>query len=154
MLGDIENSIKERYDWNARGPALYNDEEMERQSTFTFDRPIIEHFGLADLKLPESLDKGNLDDIYLSSDCAGYGWRKYAASDVSDDGEGEPADVYISPDTFALWSEGTKRWDELSEDKYKSTREGRKTYEIPVSEACARSGHPLQRLPMCSPSDT
>lgn len=137
LLGDIENSIKERYDWKARGPALYNEEEMERQSTFTFDRPVIEHFGLADLKLPEGLDTGKSDDIYLNSDCAAYGWRKYAASDVSDDGEGDPAG--ISPYTFALWSEGTKRWDELKEDKYKSTREGRKTYEIPVSQACAQS---------------
>ncbi|KKY34590.1 hypothetical protein UCDDA912_g05457 [Diaporthe ampelina] len=132
MLGDIENSIKERFDWKARGPATYDDEEAQRKSIFTFERPIIEHFGLADLELPEGTDTGK-SDIFLSSDCAADGWRKYAASDVSDDGEGDPADGWITPDTFAQWSRGTKRWDVQSADKYRSTWEGRKTYEIPVT---------------------
>lgn len=145
MLGDIENSIKDRFDWKARGPAMYDDEEAQRKSIFTYDRPIIEHFGLVDLELPESLDTGISDNIYLSSDCAADGWRKYAASDVSDDGEGDPADVWISPDTFALWSRGTKRWDEPS-DKYRSIWEGQQTYEIPVSEGWTRSRQPHQRL--------
>lgn len=139
MLGDIENSIKDRYDWNARGPAMYDNEETQRKSIFTFDRPIIGHFGLEGLGLPAALDTGNSGDIYLSSDDAADGWKKYAASDVSDDGEGDPADVWISPGTFALWSEGTKRWDEHGDDKYKSTWEGQKTYGIPVSDGRTQS---------------
>lgn len=150
MLGDIENSIKDRYDWKARGPAMYDDEEAQRKSIFTFDRPIIEHFGLADLELPGTLDTVKSDDIYLSSEDAADGWKKYAASDVSDDGEGDPADVWISPATFALWSEGTKRWDEYSDDKYRSTWEGQKAYEVPVSDGWTRFRQPHRRL-ICHP---
>jgi hypothetical protein len=122
MLGDIENSIKERFDWKSRGPAMYDDEETQRKPIFTFDRPVIEGHRLVDPQPPEGLDTGKLDDICRDSSFAAKGWRKYAASDVSDDGEGDPADGRISPDTFVLWSEGTKRWDQ------------RKINDVPVSD--------------------
>lgn len=140
MLGDIENSIKERFEWKSRGPAIYDDEETQRKSIFTFDRPVIEDLRLVDLKLPEDLNAGDLDEICRDSNFAAEGWRKYAASDVSDDGEGDPADGRISPGTFVLWSEGTKRWDEYS-DKYRSAWEERKANEIPVSEGWSLPEH-------------
>jgi hypothetical protein len=133
MLGDIVNSHKERFNWNSRGPAMYDDEETQRKSIFTFDRPMTNGLRMVDSSLPGGFDTGKLDDICRDSSFAAEGWRKYAASDVSDDGEGDPADGRISPSTFALWCEGTKRWDEQS-DRHKSTLEERKTNAIPVSE--------------------
>lgn len=144
MLGDIEDSFKERFDWKSRGPATYDDEEAERKSIFIFDRPMVEGFSLAHLEQSEGLDTGGLDDIFRDSDFTAEGWRKYAASDVSDDGEGDPADGRISPATFALWSEGTKRWDEHG-DKHRSAWEERKTDAIPVSEAWNVPRFPRQR---------
>lgn len=145
MLGDIENSVKERFDWKSRGPAKYDDEEAQRKSIFIFDRPMVTGFSLAHLELSEGLGTGGLDGIFRDSSFTAEGWRKYAASDVSDDGEGDPAEGRISPDTFALWSEGTRRWDEHG-DKYRSAWEERKTNIIPVSEGGSLSGHPHQRL--------
>ncbi|POS76822.1 hypothetical protein DHEL01_v204793 [Diaporthe helianthi] len=130
MLGDIENSFKERFDWKSRGPATYDDEEAQRKSTFIFDRPIVTDFSLAHLELSEGFDAGGEDSIFRDSNFIAEGWRNYAASDVSDDGEGDPADGRISPGTFALWSEGTKRWDEHG-DKYRPAWKEAKTNVIP-----------------------
>ncbi|KAJ0124960.1 hypothetical protein J7T55_006303 [Diaporthe amygdali] len=130
MLGDIHDSVKEQVEWNSRGPSKYEDQERQRKTIFTFDRSRTEHLGPGSLELPGSLDVGKLDDICQGSDYTADGWRKYAASDVSDDGEGDPANGRISPCTFARWSHGAKRWD-APDDKFKSAWEERRTYMIP-----------------------
>ncbi|KAI3394795.1 hypothetical protein diail_2197 [Diaporthe ilicicola] len=131
MLGDIENSIKDRFDWKSRGPSVYGVEEAQRKSVFTFPRPRNEHLRLKDLEMPEDLDTSKLDHVCQGGDYSADGWSKYAASDVSDDGEGDPADGRISPCTFAQWSRGARRWD-APDDKYKSAWEERKVYDIPT----------------------
>lgn len=80
----------------------------------------------------EGLDTDKLEEMYQILDGMSDGWAKYASSEVSDDGEGDPTDGRVSPCTFARWAQGTKRWDEPG-DKYKSMWEKRQTYEIPVS---------------------
>lgn len=137
MLHDIDDSIKERVEWDGHGPARFSEEE--RRAVFQYVRPKIDH-----LHLPESFDRDALEEVWQNSD----GWYRYAASEVSDD-EGDPADGRISPCTFARWAEGAKKWDAPG-DKYKSMWETRKTYEIPVSSNGHISARHIGR--MCTDS--
>lgn len=85
------------------------------------------------ITIGEGFDPDKLEEMCQVFEKMGDGWARYASSEVSDDGEGDPADGRVSPCTFARWAQGTKRWDDPG-DKYKSMWEDRKTYEIPVSE--------------------
>lgn len=127
MLASAENSYLERIRWHSRGPAAVVDEDKQREAVFYYDRPVMEH-----LPFDEGFDPDKLEEAYQCYDKLGDGWAKYAASEVSDDGEGDPADGRISPCTFTRWAQGTRRWDDPV-DKYKSVWEEQKEYEIPVS---------------------
>lgn len=123
------NSIREQGEWDARGPAVFSEADKARKAIFSYARPRMDHL-LIDAGCS---DPNALEEMRQSHDALGDGWARYAASEVSDDGEGDPADGRISPCTFAHWAQGAKRWDAPG-DKYKSIWEKRETYDIPVSE--------------------
>lgn len=128
MLGDVEDSINERGEWKTRGPATFEGGNEQRKAVFSYDRPRVVH-----LITHEGFDPDKMGVMRQSLDTMGDGWAKYAASVVSDDGEGDPANGRISPCTFSRWARGAKRWDAPG-DKYKSLWEKRENYDIPVSE--------------------
>lgn len=142
MLDEIYKSIYEERDWKVQGPARF-DEEDDVQATFQYNRPQIDP-----IKLPESLDPNELQEIREAQKEASDGWHKYAASEVSDD-EGDPTDGRISPCTFARWAEGAQRWDEPS-DKYRSKWELRVTFDIPVSEGEEQNPLPQKKYSQSS----
>lgn len=133
LLGGVEDSINARGDWKVRGPATFEDEDEERAAIFCYVRPSMNH-----ITIDKGFDPDKVEEMHLGFDKMGDGWAKYAVSEVSDDGEGDPADSRLSPCTFARWAHGSKRWDEPG-DKYKSMWEERETYEIPVSQELLRA---------------
>lgn len=126
MLGGVEDSINERGQWRSRGPATFERDE-KREVVFSYVRPNLDHF-----PIDEGFDPVKLEEAFQCYDKLGDGWAKYAASEVSDDGEGDPGDGRVSPCTFTRWAQGAKRWDGPG-DKYKSLWEKREVYDIPVS---------------------
>ncbi|KAK7748020.1 hypothetical protein SLS53_001272 [Cytospora paraplurivora] len=140
LLGDAMNSIKEQGEWNVRGPAAYDEDDKERKVNFSYKRPKMHHFIID----AGRFDPDEMEEMCQSLDKLGGGWARYAASEVSDDGEGDPADGRISPCTFAHWARGAKRWDAPG-DKYKSIWEKREGYDIP--DVRQRPASPNTALP-------
>lgn len=139
LLGGVEDSINEQVEWKVRGPAAFDEEDEGRAAIFCYVRPSMTH-----ITVEEGYDPDKLEEMYLGFDKMGDGWARYAASEVSDDGEGDPADGRVSPCTFARWAHGAKKWDEPG-DKYKSMWEKRKTYETP--DGRQRPASPNTALP-------
>ncbi|KUI57683.1 hypothetical protein VP1G_05007 [Cytospora mali] len=139
LLGGVEDSINERGEWKARGPATVDEDDEKRKAIFSYARPKMDH-----LTVDESFDPDKLEEMYQNLDKQGDGWAKYAASEISNDGEGDPVSGRVSPCTFARWALGAKRWDAPG-DKYKSMWEERENYDIP--EDRQRPASPNTALP-------
>lgn len=126
MFTDAKDSIKMNFDWKSEGPAKFDDEEDNRQTSFKVPRPKIDHLPVLD-----TFNPAYLEEVYQNHKKSGESWSKFIDEYCSDD-EDDPANGRISPCTFLRWAEGAKRWDAPG-DKFKSVMEERKEYEIPVS---------------------
>lgn len=122
--------MKMEFEWKVEGPSKFDEEqEEERETSFKYPRPKIDHFEIPDLLNPKSLE-----EMYQKHKEAGGGWSEFVNDYCSDD-ENDAENGRISPCTFARWAEGSERWDKPG-DKFKSVMEELKQYEIPVSDSC------------------